>query len=349
MKKPGQFLRKYFPYFYFPLVYLINRVKKITTPYTIYITDSLGGSFKQYLAGPDITEKISELKTNLDPESVNTVDVIVKRIAYYPDESNRHKMSRKQEVAGGLIEGETEQARKKIVGAVKEAGSKYRLNLKRLEESVFYYYHGLKLLPPEVADYIAGSEFIDIGAYVGDSAIALKEYNYSRIFSVEMSLKSIGKYKNNMARNNIGIDKYEIINTAIVSDDLREPVQLADTGSPGFSLLRDKGKYDEIRVDQKSLDYIVEKYKLSPRFIKVDIEGSALELVRGATKTLEHFRPVLSIAIYHNPYEFFEVKPFLEDFLYNYKFMIRKLSTGIMNNLCHSDVFLIGYPEEITG
>lgn len=349
MLNPGPFLRNHFPRIYFSLVYLINGLRKVFTPYSIYVTDTLGGSFKEYMAGHDMGKKISALKEGLDETSSATVDIIIKRVSFYPGEKSRHKISKNEPIAGGLLEGETAEAKKRISTALKEAGREFRLHPGTLEESVFYYFHGLILLPPVVRDHIAGREFLDIGAFTGDSAIALTKFNYSKIFSVEMSLKSIEKYRANMARSGIESDRYVIINSAVVSDDIREPVRLPDTGSAGLSLMRHKGKYDEIEIEQHSVDYLVEKYKITPGFIKVDIEGSALEFVKGAVKTLSLYRPVISIAVYHNPYEFFEVKPMLEEILNNYIFLIRKLSMGIKNNLCHSDVFLIGYPSEVTG
>ena len=67
--------------------------------------------------------------------------------------------------------------------------------------------------------YIQGQEFIDAGAFIGDSAIALKKYNYKKIYSIEMSLKSIEKYKNNMARCHIKNEEYEILNISISAND----------------------------------------------------------------------------------------------------------------------------------
>jgi hypothetical protein len=37
----------------------------------------------------------------------------------------------------------------------------------------------------------------------------------------------------------------------------------------------------------------------------------------------------------------------LEDLLENYVFLIRKLATGVNNNLCHSETILLCYPMEI--
>jgi FkbM family methyltransferase len=294
-----------------------------------------------------MVEKISELRNNLDKESIETIDVIVQRILHYPDERYKQKTSKRKEIIGGLLPCEMDQIRINISRKLKSDKQKLKYISKHIEESVFYYYHGLSLLPEEIKDYIKNHDFIDAGAFIGDSAIALKEYQYKKIYSVEISQKSIIKYRANLARNNINVNKFDIINIGIASTNDKAPIKLADTGSSGLSLLRKAGKYDEIMVDQKSIDYIVDQYNISPRFIKVDIEGNALEFVKGAKETLTKFRPVLSVAIYHNPYEFFEVKPLLENLLPDYVFLIRKLSSGIKNNLCHSEVALMGYPKEI--
>ena len=346
MKKLGPILRGKNPKTYFFLISAINAYKRFIRPYSIYITDSLGGSFKNYFIESDMKEKVSDLKRNLDKESVDTIDVLLQRLLHYPDERFKQKTKKHNPVIGGVLPGETEEVKIKINKKLKGVKQELRFLSKHIEESVFYYHHGLSFLPRQVADYIKDEDFIDAGAFVGDSAIALKDYKYKKIYSIEISQKSIKRFRTNMAYQKISETKFEIINTSISSVDDKPSIRLADTGSSGLSLLRNKGKYDEISVDQKSIDYIVDKYKISPRFIKVDIEGNGLEFAKGATQTLTRFRPVLSIAIYHNPHEFFEIKPFLENLLPGYIFLIRKLSSGVKNNLCHSEVVLIGYPEE---
>ena len=347
MKQLGPTIRKIFPKLYYSLTTIIKVFRRIVQPYYIYITDSLGGSFKSYFINTNMVEKISELRNNLDKESIETIDVIVQRLLHYPDEKFKQKSSKRKEIIGGLLPCEMDRIRINIFKKLNRDKQRLKFISKHIEESVFYYYHGLSLLPEQIKSYIKDQDFIDAGAYIGDSAIALKDYQYKKIYSLEISEKSIERYKSNLARNGINAYKFEVINTGIVSTNNKTPVRLADTGSSGLSLLRKAGKYDEILVDQKSIDYIVDKYNISPRFIKVDIEGNALEFVKGAKETLTKFRPVLSVAIYHNPYEFFEVKPLLEKLLPDYVFLIRKLATGIKNNLCHSEVVLLGYPKEI--
>ena len=347
MINPGPYLRKNFPSIYFFLVSVINFVKESGRPYTIYITDSLGGSFKDYFLITDMNKRIADLKRGLDDESIKTIDVILQRFIYYPDEKHRHRMPKNSEIIGGLLPVETDESKRLIERDLKVVGRNIKFPAKHIEESVFYFHHGLILLPPLIRDYIKGHDFIDAGAFTGDSAIALNKYGYRKIYSIEISQKSIKKYKENLAANNINTERYEIINAGIAAGDGEMPVSIADTGSSGFSLIRKTGKYDEITVQKRTLDNIASEYNISPRFIKADIEGNGLDFVKGASLILKRSRPVVSIAIYHNPSEFFGVKPLLEEMLPDYVFIIRKLATGIMKNLCHSEIILLGYPKEI--
>jgi FkbM family methyltransferase len=347
MINPGPYLRKKIPSFYNFLVSAINAARKVLTPYSIYITDSLGGSFKEYMAEHDMTAKITELKKSLNETSCLTIDVLIERFIHYPDERHKRKIPRNLAIAGGLLPVETENEKKKIDAELVNVKSKYTFLSDNIEESVFFFHHGLRLLPRTVHEYIKASDFIDAGAFIGDSAIALSEYGFNKIWSIEMSLKSITRYRENMAKAGIGPEKYEIINAGLASSDDEPPVNLADTGSAGFSLIRRKGKYDEITVTCRSLDSLAEEYSISPRFIKADIEGYGMNFVKGAIKTLVLNRPVISIAIYHNPEEFFEIKPFLDEHLENYHFIVRKLSSSVAKNECHSEIVLLGYPGEV--
>jgi FkbM family methyltransferase len=343
----GGFLRSRFPWFYFPVVYVITKVHYFLRPHAIYITDSLGGSFKDYLLSHNMPMVLQELQHNLDSESQQVIKVIIQRILFYPDETYLTRIPRYREVIGGLLPVETEEQRGLVNRHLKLMAGSVRLSSKLIEESVFYFHHGLSLLPRQVHEYIRNQHFIDAGAFVGDSALALNTYRFSKIFSLEISLKSIEKYHLNMKRNDIPQDRYEIINVAISETDHASNLLVYDTGSAGLSFFRRIGRYDQISVRRRTIDSIVEDYSINPKFIKADIEGAAIELIKGGRNTFKKYRPVISIAIYHNPYEFFEAKRQLEVFLFDYVFAIRKLCTGIRNNLNHSEVVLIGVPKEV--
>ena len=60
--------------------------------------------------------------------------------------------------------------------------------------------------------------------------------------------------------------------------------------------------------------------------IKMDIEGAELNAVKGAIETIKKFQPILLIAVYHTPQDFFEIKPLIENIAPNYRSILKKLT-----------------------
>jgi len=336
----GTYLRDNCPNFY------AQYLKIISPSPSFYVLDYLGGSFKDYFKIENSCERITALKQNLDEYSIHTVDTLISRMLNYPEYRFNVRMKVKEkDVIGGLLDEEKPENQKRVNISLAEIHKKYVIPKSLMEPSVFYYHHGLTFVPEKIIDYIKGHDFIDLGAYIGDSALALYQYGYRKIYSVEMSRRSMERYIKLMNCNNIDASKYELINVAISEKDNMPPVYLSDSGcSNMFAVESTKG---ELVVERKSLDTLVKEYGIVPKFIKTDIEGFSLELVKGAVNTLKQHRPILGIAIYHNPYEFFEVKPFLESILENYTYLIRKLTISPFTGGCHGETTLIAYPNEI--
>ncbi len=337
----GKILREHFPQLYKRITRFITNTKRNNY---IFISDSLGGSFKDYISKNVMNEKLKNLKLHLDKYSQRTIDVIYQRILNYPEEKYKQILiPKKNNIIGGLLEEE------KTAFNAKKIKKEQKINFKTslMETSVFKFYHGIIFLPKNVQKYINEKDFIDIGAYIGDSAVALRKYNYKKIYSIEMSRQSIFEYKKNMKLNSINEEKYKIINCAVAKQDGLPPIRIIDSGSAGLSLKRtDSSKSKNIIIEQKTLSLIIKENNIIPGFVKMDIEGMAMDCLIGGINAIKKARPVLSIAIYHNPIEFFEVKPFLESQLSNYTFLIRKLSNQIYNNNCHSEIILIAFPNE---
>ncbi len=336
-------MRKSTPRIYRVITKFFNFLQKKDS---IYIIDYLGGSFKDYISKYPMEEKLSSLVKGLDEKSKKTIAIIYLRLLNYPEKSFNVKINPiKNKVIGGLLDEEIQKLYiRKIIRA---------LNLKLLksniESSIFYYYHGLKLLPKQVNKYVEEGDFIDVGAYIGESAVALQLYKYKKIFSIEMSQTSIIRYLKTLKANNISPEKFTIINYAIAVKDDLPPYVFTDSGAAGLSIKNNHvSKNNTIQVQRKSLDSIVNMYKIKPVFIKIDIEGAGMDCIIGGINTIKLYRPILSIAIYHNPIEFFEIKPYLESELSNYHFLIRKLSNKIHDNNCHAEVILLAYPKECT-
>lgn len=77
-------------------------------------------------------------------------------------------------------------------------------------------------------------------------------------------------------------------------------------------------------VSMDTLDHYMQDKDFEIGMIKVDIEGAEQIFLAGARRTIEKFKPVLLLSIYHNAYVFFEIKPLIESWKLGYKFRIHK-------------------------
>ena len=199
---------------------------------------------------------------------------------------------------------------------------------------VFYHHHGLKTLPIQIHSYIAESDFLDLGAWVGDSAYILSKYKPHNILSFEPSPVSCRDYVANVKK--LGI-KNTILIPAGASDE-KGFLHFNDDG--GMLTLEESGseKVAVVRID----DYLSANKTGRIGLIKADLEGTALKMLHGAINAIKKDRPVLLIAIYHNAEEFLGVYQFLKKELPNYCYKVMALA-GL------SEVTLIAWPAEVTG
>ena len=64
------------------------------------------------------------------------------------------------------------------------------------------------------------------------------------------------------------------------------------------------------------------KFKKPPTFLKIDTEGYDQAVLRGASKIINEYRPVVACAVYHNLCDFWEIPLMLKN-LPDYKFYLR--------------------------
>lgn len=66
-------------------------------------------------------------------------------------------------------------------------------------------------------------------------------------------------------------------------------------------------------------DYLRDQGLERVDFVKADVEGSELHLLRGAEETLRRWRPKLAVAVYHEPDDLLEIPRFLADLDLGYR------------------------------
>ena len=92
-----------------------------------------------------------------------------------------------------------------------------------------------------------------------------------------------------------------------------------------------------------TIDKEVKDHNIFLGFIKADVEGTALNVLKGGLKSILLYRPVFDIAIYHNYEEMFKVTSFIKD-LPNYVVEFH-YANGIIDSFGELDLF--AYPIEL--
>ncbi len=145
-----------------------------------------------------------------------------------------------------------------------------------------------------------GGDFIDVGAYHGFYSFLLspKANKLDKFINCEPDMEA----QNDLVENlNILKNVFKNIKFSIITDPISngEDVVTIDTvyGHPVFLNQDNLSKENRLKKKIKSttIDSLVKRLSLNPKFIKIDVEGAEINVLKGMTKTLNNFRPLIMI------------------------------------------------------
>jgi len=253
--------------------------------------------------------EIEAFINDLDSESKNEVKTILKNIEFI------HTHTLIETIKNFMSKGDQVFEHIKTIESIK---NQYKLPYDIYEESIFKNKYGLKYIPQNRIKSLDNKDFIDCGAFIGDSALMfIKDYNPNKIYSFEPLLNNYNYLLENIKMNNL--EKVNPINKGLGEKSCT--VNFYSLGPSSY--VSEKGN---LKIDLISLDEFISKKNLSIGLIKIHVEGFELEVLKGAKKTIKEFKPVLLIGIYHNPEEFFGSKKCIQDLVPDYKFKFKFLS-----------------------
>jgi FkbM family methyltransferase len=193
---------------------------------------------------------------------------------------------------------------------LKTGNHQYILPINHFEMVTFYHNYGIDTLPNQVKQQLAGKDFIDAGAFIGDTALILNQYKPNKIYAFEPS-----KTNYQLMQKTLNLNK--TTNTIPVPLALgnKEAVSSMFTWE-NASFLTDKGNQ---QVNVTTIDKFQQKNNLNIALIKMDIEGAEYNAIKGAEKTIKQHKPVLIISLYHRGQDFFEIPKLLKQWVPTYK------------------------------
>jgi FkbM family methyltransferase len=205
--------------------------------------------------------------------------------------------------------------------------------------------NGITFLPQTVQTKLAGTDFVDGGAFVGDSIPSLLKYKPAKIFAFEPDEQVRKILTEKCAAHHW---QKNVVPVGLGLAEGKKSVSFAATANSASIILddrlekTDKRQNDTVTTIQcTDIDSFVRENGVNLGCIKMDIEGLESAAIHGAVESIKKYRPVLLISIYHTPDDFFRIKPFIEDMNLDYQFLIRKLSPQRLD----AETMLIGWTE----
>lgn len=289
----------------------------------------------------DMEFKINAIKHNVDEESKETINLFLERnINILP--SQEYTEFFLYDMNKLFTEWEKE-GMKAGVPNENEVREKYHIRQDvYLETPVFNFHCGLSLLPCKIRERIQGKDVIDGGAFWGDSALVIQEYSPRSIHAFEPMPVNFMQLCETQKKN-------KLENLVLVEAGLGEFASdkklyyhemLSGASVVSYKALAyERPEVHENDISITTIDEYVLKNDLNIGLIKLDVEGSELESIKGAVNTICQYKPILLIAVYHLPKDLFEIKPLIESLNLGYQFMFRKL---VFHDPL-TEVSLIGY------
>jgi FkbM family methyltransferase len=140
---------------------------------------------------------------------------------------------------------------------------------------------------------LKGKVFLDIGANIGNFIFSMVD-EAKVIYAFEASKANCALMRENIARHHIS--NVDVIHKAVTAKDRSFATLYISKDAQGNNSMYTAGESRSERVETITLDTFVKQQTLKAvDYIKVDVEGAELEVLRGAEQTLKSFKPVLIV------------------------------------------------------
>lgn len=326
----------------------ISYAKEFVNIYTNEIKPLVDSNFKRYLWGdyptilsigeyivksPDIVEKTQRLISGMDSTQAGKILKVIRQLKEcYLSKYHRVEVNDKDEIYALM---KADEFRKNVVELAPDVFcyGGYFSPIDCFFPNVYLYKQGLHFLESKTLEMMKHKDIIDVGGYVGDSAILFeREFTLKNVHTFEATKTNFALMQKTLKLNNS--KRIIPVNKGLGSKSETLEISIyggASTMNDGIkAMFDDKHYFHTETAEIITLDSYVEEHNIEVGFIKVDIEGFEQEFLKGAKETIKKFRPAMLISIYHNYDDFFNIKPLIESWDLGYTFKFDKPIDGIV-------------------
>lgn len=284
----------------------ISNINKNPAPVNFYWQDA----FLKYIESNNIVERTIALRKGMDSISKEYIDNFIRLIPFW-NKTITAPWTKKDE--------KTDIANSNFLKTFQQPFP----DLLTINPYFFSNIYGLIDLPKHVFNQIDGKIIIDGGGLNGDTALMFHKYFPNSEIHVYEPISS----------------NINIINKILEKDNCNNkiiPIKMG-LGKHTTSLNISYNSSPEMT----DIDKIDNLYKNSNKvgLIKLDTEGFETLIIEGSIEIIKRDKPILVIAIYHTPQDFFELKDKIKNLNMGYKFLIRRSEMV----LPQADLVLIAY------
>ncbi len=200
-------------------------------------------------------------------------------------------------------------------------GNDYFLPNNTFEEHTYIHEYGLRYLPAYIKEYIRGKDFLDVGAYLGDTSILLlRKYEPAHIYAYEPVEENAQQVQKTIEMNKT--DKISVIQKGLGANEETIDIYIDPDKLSASSINHSISDSNSIKKQIHITTIDKECKDRNIGVIKMDIEGAEHSAIKGGLETIKRDKPVLLISAYHTGKDFFEILPMLKDAVPNYQFRL---------------------------
>lgn len=208
-------------------------------------------------------------------------------------------------------------------GFIKMGGYKFLSNPLQVIGSWVFEQYNLK----GACEVSSGDFVVDGGAFKGETSFWFLSKGARRIYAFEGDIQNFEILLKNIKLNKVE-DKIIPVNKLLLDKNGISKIKMTGTGSS--SILSEEGTEIECII----LDSFVTQNNIERiDFIKLDVEGVEINVLKGAVETIKKFKPKMAISVYHKPDDIITIPTFIYGLLPEAKFYLRHFSNGISETI----------------